>query len=147
MNVAKEQFEDVGEKDANGNFEFYYSGEIFRFRFPGREFHARRYDDTPGKASILGVFDIPSRQWSAFANVPYDDPQFCEVALYLRDTIGADSVKALLISSGYVELEFGRISPSVSDGIESDDALHCFQCRAFIPANKRRCPNCGWTWL
>ena len=45
MHVVEEPFDDVAGENQ-------YSGIVFRFIFGDREFKARQYEDTPGKASF-----------------------------------------------------------------------------------------------
>jgi hypothetical protein len=140
VQVIEQTFEDAGEKDANGLYDYYYSGVIYRFVFPDREFCARRYDDTPGEAHFLSFATAPGGEGSLFEAIPYEEPEFVLAAAYLRDTVGADTVK-ILLPVGYVPVDrFPQTNADVGE------LFHCFQCRAAIPDGLDRCPACGWTW-
>ncbi len=58
MQVIQEPFEDLGEPDGAGQYDFHYSGVIYRFIFPEHEFRVRLYDDMPGEAHFLGYRPI-----------------------------------------------------------------------------------------
>ena len=143
MQVIEEEFEDAGEQDAQGVYDFYYSGTIYRFVFPARELRARCYSDTPGHADFLG-FCRSEGQRGLFESIPYDDLEFREAAMYLRDKV-ADSVRVLL-PNGYAPVDFRRFPGASSSGSNAGELFHCFQCRAVIPQGHEKCPNCGWTW-
>jgi len=132
VEVIEESFEDASEPDAKDDF--YYSGVIYRFVFAERELLARRYDDTPGQAHF-GLFE----------EIPYDDPEFREAALYLRDTVGADTVR-ILLPGGYVTVDFTQFPGLPGGSTNAGDVFHCFQCRATIPEGQDKCPAYGWTW-
>lgn len=78
MQVIEQDFEDAGEQDANGLYNYYYSGVIYRFVFPKCEFHARRYDDTPGEAHFLAYATAPGGERCSFESIPYDRLEFAE---------------------------------------------------------------------
>jgi hypothetical protein len=144
MEVIEEPFEDASEPDAKGMHDYYYSGVIYRFVFPEREIRARRNDDMPGEAHSLGYDTVP-REIGLFEAIPYDDPEFREAALYLRDTVGADKVD-ILLPGGYVPVDFTQFPGSPGASTDAGDLFHCFQCRAAIPEGADKCPACGWTW-
>jgi hypothetical protein len=145
VRVVEETFEDAGEQDANGLYDYYYSGVIYRLVFPDREFHARRYDDTPGEAHFLAYSEASEDQRLLFAAIPYDDPEFAAAAGYLRDSVGADTVK-ILLASGYVLVDFSQFAGERRASSNVTELFHCFQCRAAIPEGLDQCPACGWTW-
>ncbi len=111
MQVIAEPFEDAGEKDASGFHDYYYSGVVYRLVFPDRELHARRYDDTPGEAHFLAFTAARGGKRCLFETIPYNDPEFAVAAAYLRDTVGADSVR-ILLPTGYSSVEFTRFPAS-----------------------------------
>jgi hypothetical protein len=145
VHVVEEPFEDVGEKDAKGRYSYYYSGVILRLVFPTREFRARRYDQTPGEAAFLAIVTTPEATRCPFQEIPYDDTEFREAACYLRDTIGADTVK-ILLPGGYTAVEFAHFPGVLPSGLDTGEEFHCFQCRALIPQEQNKCPRCGWRW-
>lgn len=53
MEITEERFEDAGEKDADGYYDYYYSGVIYLIRGGGLYCKARTYDDEPDLVSIL----------------------------------------------------------------------------------------------
>jgi hypothetical protein len=138
VEVIEEPFEDASEPDA------YYSGVVYRFVFSEREIRAGRDDDRPGEAHFLGL-RYPGDKRGLFEAIPYDNPEFREAALYLRDTVGADTV-TILLPGGYVPVDFTQF-PGLQEGsTNAGDVFHCFQCRAAIPDGLDKCPKCGWTW-
>ena len=58
MQVTKERFEDVRERDADGFYDYHYTGHIYRFAFATHVLVARRYDDTIAEASFIGVTSV-----------------------------------------------------------------------------------------
>ena len=139
MHVVEEPFDDVAGENR-------YSGIVFRFIFDDREFKARQYDDTPGKAHFLGYAIDDGRTRGLFEEeIPYGDKDFREAAYYLRDTVGADNVD-ILLRGGYRRLDFSQFPGSDKADSQGDDAIHCFQCRARIPEGQNHCPKCGWSW-
>lgn len=56
MNVRVEEFEDKGEKDAEG---YYYKGKYFYFEDAATKVTVRTYSDTPHEASFLSLNDRP----------------------------------------------------------------------------------------
>jgi hypothetical protein len=125
--------------------EYRYCGVVFRFIFGDREFRARRSDNRPGEAHFLGYSFGPNRTRGLFEAIPYDEEEFREAAFYHRDTVGADHVD-ILLPGGYSRLDFSRFPGSGITDTQSDESIHCFQCRALIPEGNDRCPKCGWTW-
>jgi hypothetical protein len=144
VEVVQEPFEDAGEQTTNGYDDYYYSGVVYRFLFAERELRARRCDDTPGEAHFLCFVASPDGARCLFEAIPYDDAQFQEAAVYLRDRVGADKVR-ILLPGGYSPVDFRRF-PSSSANAQTGESLHCFQCRAAIPEDRDRCPKCGWSW-
>lgn len=142
MQVIEEPFEDAGEQDAKGYYDYYYSGVNYRFVFAGRELHARSYG--PGEAHVLAFTARLGGERCLFEAIPYDIPEFREAALYLRDNV-ADTVSVLL-PNGYTPVDFSQfpgLPPARADLVE---LIHCFQCRAAIPEEHDKCPKCGWSW-
>jgi hypothetical protein len=145
VQVIEEPFEDAGDQDAKGLYDYFYSGVIYRLVFRGREFRARRYDDTPGEAHFLGYSANPGCERGLFHAIPYEDTEFATAATYLRDTVGADTVR-ILLPSGYVPVDFTQFPGALQGGADMGESFHCFQCRAAIPVGLESCPACGWTW-
>lgn len=141
MQVVKEEFEEAGEKDADGHYDYYYAGVKYRFVFPEWEFVGKRYRDTFGLASIVGRTRRSDKQRLPFEDIPYDDPQFREVALYLRDAEGVDFVE-VLVRRGYLPLDYSRLDEEPRD----PDDFHCFQCHSLIKRGEDKCSVCGWSW-
>jgi hypothetical protein len=145
VKVIEQAFEDASEQDSNGWYDYYYSGVIYRLVFPGGEFRARRYDDVPGEAHFLAYGSTPGGERQLFEAIPYDNPEFRAAAAYLRDTVGADTVK-ILLPSGYVPVDFTQFPGLPQPSADVGELFHCFQCRTAIPEGLDRCPACGWTW-
>lgn len=50
----KQRFDDIGEQDAAGFYDFVYRGFNYVIAAGEREFHVRTYDDEPGIAIVIG---------------------------------------------------------------------------------------------
>ena len=109
MQVTKEPFEDAGERDAEGQYDYFYSGIIFRFVFGTRALVARRYDDTTGAASFLRSESLLDGTSAIFTEIPYRDPEFREAVAFLRTSESIEFVQVLL-SRGYVQIDFTRMN-------------------------------------
>ena len=109
MQVTQERFEDAGERDADGYYDYYYSGVIYRFVFANRALVARRYDDTIGEASFLRSESLPDGTAAMFTEIPYRDPEFREAVAFLRTSESIEFVQVLL-SRGYVQIDFNEIA-------------------------------------
>jgi hypothetical protein len=154
MKVVKRFFEDAGDKDADGNYDYYYAGISYSFVFPECSFLGMCYHFDPTEAYIIGrTFDSEDKANPPFPVIPYDNVQFREVALYLRDTEGFLCVKIGIhsSSSGYVPLTFSRFgneydTPNFGKEFVGDVDFRCFQCQAPIKHGEQKCPACGWSW-
>ncbi|MES2459007.1 MAG: hypothetical protein V4671_00380 [Armatimonadota bacterium] len=107
MEVVKERFEDAGEPDAQGFYEYYYSGYLYRFRFGREGFVARQYDDTPGEVGFLMYEIKTTRKWKAqqFNVVPYDNPAFRDAVKHLREHEKIHRILVLLNDYVPVDME------------------------------------------
>jgi hypothetical protein len=114
MHVIEERFEDAGERDANGHYDYYYSGIIYRFVFPTLTLVARRYDDTAGEVSFLTSENSPRKKAAMFTEVPYRSPEFRKAVAFLRTRERVESIQVLLCE-GYVPIDLNEISDWVSD--------------------------------
>jgi hypothetical protein len=108
MQVTQERFEDAGEHDANGFYEYYYSGTIYRFTFPTRTFVARRYDDETSKVSFLCIENPRGRKGKTFIEIPRHDPEFREAVAFLRTLEGIESIYLLL--DEYVQIDLAEFA-------------------------------------
>jgi hypothetical protein len=109
MRVTRKRFKDASEPDSKGRYEFYYSGIIYRFAFPGCALIARRYDDTAEEAAFLRVEGLPTRTPMLFTRIPYRTSQFRQAVEYLRNR---ERIKAIsvLLSRGYVDVDFKKLA-------------------------------------
>jgi hypothetical protein len=109
MEVDKERFENAGEQDENGYYDYYYAGWIYRFRFGKQVLIARQYEDTPEEASFQGRQRKRRAGWSTrlFYAVPYDDPAFRQAVDHLRRHEGITRVHVLV--NRYVEVDLDRL--------------------------------------
>jgi hypothetical protein len=97
MQVIEERFEDAGERDANGHYDYYYySGIIYRFVFPTLTLVARRYDDTAGEVSFLTSESSSRKSAVMFTEVPYRSTEFREAVAFLRTRGRLESIQVLL---------------------------------------------------
>src|SRR5437588_10890487 len=87
MQVVKERFEDAGERDEQGLYDYYYAGFIYNFIFPEEVLIARQYEDTPDKASFMGRRLKGRRKLRTlrFEMVPYDSVEFRQAVKHLLE--------------------------------------------------------------
>ena len=109
MQVTQERFEDAGERGANGDYDYHYSGVIYRCVFPSRVLVARRHDDTIGEASFPRSESLTDGTAAMFTEIPYRDPEFREAVSFLRKSEGVEFVQVLL-SRGYVRIDFTELA-------------------------------------
>lgn len=107
---VKERFEDAGERDADGYYDFYYSGFIYRFEFLNRALIARRYDDTPTEASFLQSENLSACAHLLLTEIPYQYPDFQEAVAFLGTSEGVEVVNVLM-ANGYVSIDFAGFKP------------------------------------
>jgi hypothetical protein len=105
VHVTQERFEDAGKRDADGYYDYYYSGVIYRFVFPTRVLVARRYDDDFGEASFLRSESLPDGEKTLFTEIPYQDLEFREAVAFLRSSEEVEFIQVLL-PRGYVQIDF-----------------------------------------
>jgi hypothetical protein len=55
MKITEERFEDAGEQDEDGHYDYYYSGVVYVIHEGDFRCKARTYDHDPDKVSILMV--------------------------------------------------------------------------------------------
>jgi hypothetical protein len=53
VDVVVEHFLDAGEQDANGDWDYFYEGDLLTFSAQGETLKARIYSDTPRRASFI----------------------------------------------------------------------------------------------
>ena len=112
MTVIEERFEDAGEPGPDGKYDYFYAGTNYRFIFESREFHVRRYDDSPGEAAVSGWATRPGGGPRCFRTIPYEDAEFSRAVVYLRDTLRGRRVTVFTSggSGGYEVLDYTRLS-------------------------------------
>lgn len=75
MEVHSESFEDIGEKDEQGLYDYYYSGTLFSFRDSKSGYLVRQYADSPSEAHFLS--GLAGTKRTGLPSIPYDDELFC----------------------------------------------------------------------
>jgi len=66
FNVAVEHFIDAGERDAAGEYDYYYEGDVYTFDDGAERLKLRTYIESPTVASTLGLTSAALR-WSTLA--------------------------------------------------------------------------------
>lgn len=96
MDVRVEEFEDKGEKDANGLYDYCYKGKYLFFQEADMKVKVRTYSDTPNEASFLSFNDRP------FSSDTVHHPFLRTVERHLRE-MGFTEFKILDGKSGTYE--------------------------------------------
>jgi hypothetical protein len=94
MDVTKKYFEDLGEQDAEGFYEYAYRYWVYEFDFGDSRYAARRYRDTAEEASFL----TPS-----YTEKLYEDSEFAAAVRYLVEEEGVERIDVLGGPSGTYE--------------------------------------------
>jgi hypothetical protein len=105
MEIHSERFEDASEQDADGLYDYFYSGTLFTFRGAEHGYVARQYEDDTSKASFLSGLIGESR--TMLSSIPYDDELFREAVAHLVINAGASKICAL-VGSGYAPVDLSR---------------------------------------
>jgi hypothetical protein len=110
MEVTKERFEDAGEQDGEGIYDFYYSGFDYTFRIDRERFCARQYDDTPYEIGFTRWERQSGRKWKcqSLDAVPYDNNTFRQAVKYLVDH--EKSTRILVLIGEYVSVDLTQLT-------------------------------------
>ena len=110
--VHARPFEDVGEENESGTFDFHYVGTLFDFDFGSKIYVVRQYDESPEEASLLGLKQGEKQVSKLFDSVPYSVPykdgDFAAVASYLRQEQGIKSLQ-VLTRRGYEQVDMDKL--------------------------------------
>jgi hypothetical protein len=90
--VTKEYREDLGERNAEGSYDYEYRYWIYWFDFDGRRYRARIHTDDPSNASVM---EIGSGRTAACGE------DLRVIASYLRDDAGIRTVSTLSSTGGF----------------------------------------------
>ena len=90
--VLKEYHEELGEKDADGFYDYAYRYWVYWFDLDGRRYRVRIYIDEPSNASVMEMDAGRAREYE-------DDLR--AIAGYLRREAGIRTVSALSSSGGF----------------------------------------------
>ncbi len=112
MKVRAEAFEDVGEKDEKGYFDYCYQGTIFRFQDGNAGLIARQYSDERQEAHFLGRLEGEKR--ILFSDIPYENQLFRDAVSYLIDNTETRRIR-LLLSDGYVPVDLARVGLTIKE--------------------------------
>jgi hypothetical protein len=98
MQVVKEQYEDAGEQDENGYYEYYYAGVSYRFCFENEMLLVCQEHSQPTVASMTHYMLKKDRKWrpQRFDSVPYNSPSFRQAVKYLVENEGIREVEVFL---------------------------------------------------
>lgn len=108
MKITKERFEDAGEQDEDGFYDYYYAGFYFRFEEGEEGFVVRQYEDELEQASFQCCTVQGERVWIGhqFGCIPYDNALFRGAVRYLAEEEGVRQVKILL--QGYEAVDIHK---------------------------------------
>ena len=98
METVKERFEDAGEKDEEGYYDYYYAGFYFHFKEGKEVFVVRQYEDIPEEASFLqySVKGERNLEQQHLEVIPYENPLFCMAVSHLIEKESIRYIKILL---------------------------------------------------
>lgn len=74
-------FEDAGQQDDAGDYDFYYAGVLYDFDFGDVTYTVRQYEDTPQAAQVLSCQHGEGS--SVMLQAIPDDPQFQTIVEYM----------------------------------------------------------------
>ncbi len=81
FSLTRRPFEGTGQQDDAGNYDFYYTGDIYDFDFDDVVYTIRRYEDTPQVAQVISCHH--KQEPSVVLQGVPDDPQFHAVLEYM----------------------------------------------------------------
>jgi hypothetical protein len=110
MKVHAEPFEDAGEKNEQGYYDYYYSGTVFTFQDGEAGLIARQYNDKRQEAHFLAW--LRDRNRILFSEIPCQDRLFREAVSYLIDKIQVCRIK-ILLSNGYVPVDLAKLEMAI----------------------------------
>ena len=90
--VTKQYFEDLGEQDDEGLYDYAYRYWAYWFDLDGRHYRARIYTDTPDEADVMGLDGTRHSQHD-------DDLQ--TIGAYLRREAGVRTILTLGAGGGF----------------------------------------------
>ena len=90
--VTKEYFEDLGERDDEGYYDYAYRYWVYWFDLDGRHYRARIYTDMPDEADVMGTDETRH---------PEHDDDLRVIRAYLRDEVGVRTMLTLGASGGF----------------------------------------------
>jgi hypothetical protein len=90
--VTKEYLEDVGERDADGFYNYEYRYWVYSFDIDGRKYGARVYTTSPDEADVMDLDSSRPREYEDDLGV---------VAEYMRREAGVKTILALGTSGGF----------------------------------------------
>ena len=110
MEVTKERFEDAGDKDEDGYYDYYYAGFYLKFTEDREAFIVRQYEDTPEKAAFMSYSVKGKRKWKSFRfeTIPYENSLFCKAVRHLVEQEGVSQVQ--VFTKDYIEVDIKKAS-------------------------------------
>jgi hypothetical protein len=94
--VTKEYFEDLGEQDDEGYYDYAYRYWVYSFDLDGRHYRARIYTDTPDEADVMGTDGTRH---------PEHEDDLRVISAYLRSEVGVRTVLTLGGSGGFEPMQ------------------------------------------
>ena len=108
MDVTKTRFEDAGEQDEDGYYNYYYAGHIYCCVSEKEAFIIRRYDMSD-EASFMSREVKAKCKWKSerFESIPYESALFQEAIQYL---IEVEQVRRITVFLGeYMPVSLHRL--------------------------------------
>jgi hypothetical protein len=96
IQLSGERFEDKGERDARGYYDYYYSGARYTLAIAGVVYSVVCYDNEPGTATFKGT----KRDGGTTLKVELSDPAFRAAVEYMQHTYGIKSVSVYVPELG-----------------------------------------------
>ncbi|MFM7021990.1 MAG: hypothetical protein ACKOXB_03360 [Flavobacteriales bacterium] len=110
-------YEDLGEQDAKGLYEYAYTYNIYSFVLPdGMIMEFRNYDDSPNKFSLLRIFDGSEKELPITHEFIYATKSLASIINFLIEAHNAKKID--YFDSMYIEINLNQISIGLPNSYE-----------------------------
>ena len=105
MQIEKEHFLDASEQNADGSYDYYYEGDVYRVTIGDQVYTCRSYTDEPERISFITVNDTIAE------TIPYDSASFITCAKHFHNALGFRHIFVLVNQNGgsYAPIDFGKL--------------------------------------